>query len=99
MCRKNDKETIEEDCSVTEALHQIVGSDWSELDETVRSTIAKAVQDRFKAELMSGKIETVREVESSRGERKVNERIETKWPLEIPETRKGPSETPSSHTD
>ena len=49
LCKKNDKETVEEECSsVTEALQQIVGSDWSELDETVRSNIARAVQDCFK---------------------------------------------------
>ena len=32
----------------TEALMRAVGTDWSELDETVKTSIAKAVQDRFK---------------------------------------------------
>ena len=46
---KNDKDAMEEDCSlVTQTLQQIVGADCSELDETVKSSMAKAVQDRFK---------------------------------------------------
>ena len=39
---RNDNDIIEEECRM------IVGTDWRELDETVRSSIAKAVQDRFK---------------------------------------------------
>ena len=47
---KNEKEAIEENYTfVSEALQQIVGSDWGEVDETqMKSSIAKAVQDRFK---------------------------------------------------
>ena len=44
--KKNEKDFTEEDCtSMTEALQQIVGSDRSELNETVKSSTAKAVQD------------------------------------------------------
>ena len=47
--KPNDKEAIEEECNgVTETLTRAVGTDWSELDETVKTNIAKAVQDRFK---------------------------------------------------
>ena len=35
--RKHDKEIIAEECtSVTASLQQIVGTDWSEVDETVK---------------------------------------------------------------
>ena len=44
-----DKEVIEEDRDgVTETLMQAIGSDWCELEETMKTSIAKAVQDRFK---------------------------------------------------
>ena len=47
--KPNDKETIEEERNgVTETLVRAVGTDWSELNETVKTNIAKAVQDRFK---------------------------------------------------
>ena len=47
--RPNVKETIEEERNgVTETLMRAVGTDWSGLDETVKTNIAKAVQDRFK---------------------------------------------------
>ena len=46
--RCSDKGIEEERTSVTEALQQIVGTDWSELDETAKSGTAKALQDRFK---------------------------------------------------
>ena len=47
--RPNDKEAIEEERNgVTETLRRAVGTDWSELDETVKTNVAKAVQDRFK---------------------------------------------------
>ena len=45
----NDKEAIEEESNgVTETLMRAVGTEWSELDETVKMNMAKAVQDRFK---------------------------------------------------
>ena len=44
-----DKEGTEEDRDgVTETLMQAIGSDWCELEETMKTSIAKAVQDRFK---------------------------------------------------
>ena len=44
-----DKEVIEEDRDgVSETLMQAIGSDWCELEETLKTSIAKAVQDRFK---------------------------------------------------
>ena len=44
-----DKEVIEEDPDgVTETLKQAIGSDWCELEETMKTSIGKAVQDRFK---------------------------------------------------
>ena len=44
-----DKEVIEEDRDgVTETLKQAIGSDWCELEETMKTSKAKAVQDRFK---------------------------------------------------
>ena len=47
--KPNDKDTIEEECNgVTETLMRAVGTNWSELDETVKTSIAKEVQDRFK---------------------------------------------------
>ena len=47
--KPNDKETIEAECNgVTETLMRAVGTDWSELDETVKTCFARAVQDRFK---------------------------------------------------
>ena len=47
--KPNDEETIEEECNgVTETLMRAVGTDWIELDETVKTSIAKAAQDRFK---------------------------------------------------
>ena len=47
--KPNNKEAIEEECNgVTETLMRAVGTDWSELDETVKTNVAKAVQDRFK---------------------------------------------------
>ena len=50
--KPNDKETIEMKCNeVTETLMRAVGTDWSELDETVKTSIAKAVQDRFNGKL------------------------------------------------
>ena len=46
--KPNDKETIKEECyGVTETLMRAVGTDRSELDETVKTSMAKAVQDRF----------------------------------------------------
>ena len=46
---RTTKETIEEKRNgVTETLMRDVGTEWSELDETVKTNIAKAVQDRFK---------------------------------------------------
>ena len=45
----SEKEVIEEDRDgVTEALKQAIGADWCELEETMKNSIAKAVQDRFK---------------------------------------------------
>ena len=45
----NDKDIIEEECNgVTATLMRAFGTDWSELDETVKTSVAKAVQDRFK---------------------------------------------------
>ena len=47
--KPNDKETIEEERNgVTETLVRAVGTDWIELDETVKTNTAKAVQNRFK---------------------------------------------------
>ena len=47
--KPNDKEAIEEECNnVSETFMRAVGTDWSELDETVKTNIAKTVQDRFK---------------------------------------------------
>ena len=47
--KPNDNETIEEERNgVSETLMRAVGTDWSELDVTVITSIAKAVQDRFK---------------------------------------------------
>ena len=44
-----EKEVIEEDKDgVTEALKQAIGADWCELEETMKNSIAKAAQDRFK---------------------------------------------------
>ena len=44
-----EKEVIEEDRdSVTETLKQAFGADWCELEETMKTRIARAVQDRFK---------------------------------------------------
>ena len=44
-----DKEIIEEvRDGVSETLKQAIGSDWCELEETMKTSIAKAVQDRFK---------------------------------------------------
>ena len=46
-----DKEIIEDDregVTVTETLKQAIGSDWCELEETMKTSIARAVQDRFK---------------------------------------------------
>ena len=48
--KPNDKEIIEEECNgVTDTLMRAVGTDWRELDETVKSSVAKAVQDQFKS--------------------------------------------------
>ena len=47
--KPNDTEAIEEECNgVTETLLRAVGTDWSELEETVKTSIAKTVQDRFR---------------------------------------------------
>ena len=44
-----EKEVIEEDRDgVTETLKQAMGADWCELEETIETSIARAVQDRFK---------------------------------------------------
>ena len=44
-----EKEVIEEDRDgVTETLKQAIGADWCELEETMKTSIARAVQDRFK---------------------------------------------------
>ena len=43
------KEVIEEvRGGVTETLKQAIGADWCELEETVKTSIARTVQDRFK---------------------------------------------------
>ena len=47
------KEVIEEDrVGVTETLKEAIGADWCELEETVKTSIARAVQDRFKPVLI-----------------------------------------------
>ena len=44
-----EKEVIEKDRDgVTETLKKAIGADWCELEETMKTSIAKAVQDRFK---------------------------------------------------
>ena len=44
-----EKEVIEEDRDgVTETLKQAFGTDWCELEETMKTRIARVIQDRFK---------------------------------------------------
>ena len=65
-----DKEVIEEDRDgVTETLMQAIGTDWCELDETMKTRKAKAVQGRLQAILNHEKATTT-EVEANESGRR-----------------------------